>query len=361
MSQANAVSHEFRSGLEFDVAALERYLAAQIDGFGVPVRVRQFPGGQSNPTYRLDTPTASYVLRRKPPGVLLPSAHAIEREYRVMHALAAHTAFPVAKPRLLCEDSAVIGTSFYVMDFMDGRILWDPQLPDVLMNDRRPIFMAMVETLADLHAIDYRGIGLADFGRPEGYVARQVMRWSKQYSADAEAAGRVVAMERLIEWLPRHAPANEPAPALVHGDYRLDNIMFARHTPRVVAVLDWELSTLGDPIADFAYHLMMYRMPSGAVRGLCGADLGALGLPAEQEYVAAYCARRGVSELPSLEYYLAFCMFRLAGICHGIAGRVQRGTAVSPEARKYAAQTTPLAELAWQTAQRAIGSASPNF
>ena len=353
MSHPSAeTTHEFRAGLEFDVAALERYLAAHIADFQAPVRVRQFPGGQSNPTYRLDTPGASYVLRRKPPGVLLPSAHAIEREYRVMHALASHTAFPVAKPRLLCEDSSIIGTAFYVMDFVDGRILWDPQLPELAREDRRAVFTAMVETLADLHAVDYVAIGLADFGRPEGYVARQIVRWSKQYAVDAEVAGRVSAMEQMIEWLPRNAPAIEPAPALVHGDYRLDNMMFARTAPRVVAVLDWELSTLGDPIADFAYHLMMYRMASGGVRGLLGADLEALGLPTEREYVAAYRARRGIDELPSLEYYLAFCMFRLAGICHGIAGRVQRGTAVSPEARRYAAQATPLAELAWQTAQR---------
>lgn len=353
MSHPSAeTTHEFRAGLEFDVAALERYLAAHIADFQTPVRVRQFPGGQSNPTYRLDTPGASYVLRRKPPGVLLPSAHAIEREYRVMHALASHTAFPVAKPRLLCEDSSIIGTAFYVMDFVDGRILWDPQLPELAREDRRAVFTAMVETLADLHAVDYVAIGLADFGRPEGYVARQIVRWSKQYAVDAEVAGRVSAMEQMIEWLPRNAPAVEPAPALVHGDYRLDNMMFARTAPRVVAVLDWELSTLGDPIADFAYHLMMYRMASGGVRGLLGADLEALGLPTEREYVAAYRARRGIDELPSLEYYLAFCMFRLAGICHGIAGRVQRGTAVSPEARRYAAQATPLAELAWQTAQR---------
>lgn len=353
MSFSNAAAtHEFRPGLEFDVIALERHLAGHIEDFQGPIRVRQFPGGQSNPTYRLDTPTASYVLRRKPPGVLLPSAHAIDREYRVMQALASHTGFPVAKPRLLCEDSTVIGTAFYVMDFIDGRILWDPQLPEATKDERRPMFMAMVETLADLHAVDYAAIGLADYGRPEGYVARQIGRWSKQYAVDAEVAGRVPAMERMIDWLPRNAPTIEPAPALIHGDYRLDNMMFARTTPRVVAVLDWELSTLGDPLADFAYHLMMYRMASSGVRGLLGVDLSSLGLPTEHEYVAAYCARRGIGELPSLEYYLSFCMFRLAGICHGIAGRVERGTAVSPEARKYAAQAAPLAELAWRTAQR---------
>lgn len=347
------LEHEFRPGLEFDVAELQRYLTEKIPGFSAPLHVRQFPGGQSNPTYRLDGPGASYVLRRKPPGVLLPSAHAVDREYRVMHALATHTPFPVARPLWLCEDASVIGTAFYVMEFVDGRIFWDPTLPELSREARRPLFIAMVETLADLHAVDYRAIGLADFGKPEGYVARQIARWSKQYAVDAEAAGRVATMERLIDWLPKHLPAVEPAPALVHGDYRLDNMIYDPQALSVRAVLDWELSTLGDPTADFAYHLMKYRMPSGGVRGLLGADLEALGLPTEREYVAAYCSRRGISELLNLEYYLAYCAFRLAGICHGIAGRVQRGTAVSPQARKYAAQVEPLAELAWQIAERA--------
>lgn len=345
-------SHEFRSGLEFDVAMLEQYLQQYLPGFEAPLRVRQFPGGQSNPTYRLDGPHYSYVLRRKPPGVLLPSAHAVDREYRVMHALATYTEFPVAKPLLLCEDPSVIGTAFFVMQYVDGRIFWDPTLPELPRDTRRAAFSSMVDTLADLHAIDYRKIGLADFGRPEGYVARQISRWSKQYVVDAEAAGRIPAMERLIDWLPKNAPTNEPTPSLVHGDYRLDNMMFDPQASRVVAVLDWELSTLGDPIADFAYHLMVYRMPSGGVRGLLGVNFSELGIPNEQEYVARYCARLGLEELPSLEYYMAFCLFRLAGICHGIAGRVQRGTAVSPEAKKYAAQVGPLAELAWQTTER---------
>ncbi|MFM7395853.1 MAG: phosphotransferase family protein [Gammaproteobacteria bacterium] len=345
-------SHEFRSGLEFDVAMLEQYLQQYLPGFEAPLRVRQFPGGQSNPTYRLDGPHYSYVLRRKPPGVLLPSAHAVDREYRVMHALATYTEFPVAKPLLLCEDPSVIGTAFFVMQYVDGRIFWDPTLPELPRDTRRAAFSSMVDTLADLHAIDYRKIGLADFGRPEGYVARQISRWSKQYVVDAEAAGRIPAMERLIDWLPKNAPMNEPTPSLVHGDYRLDNMMFDPQASRVVAVLDWELSTLGDPIADFAYHLMVYRMPSGGVRGLLGVNFSELGIPNEQEYVARYCARLGLEGLPSLEYYMAFCLFRLAGICHGIAGRVQRGTAVSPEAKKYAAQVGPLAELAWQTTER---------
>ena len=348
-----SMSHEFRRGLEFDVERLEEYLKTHLPDFEGPLHVRQFPGGQSNPTYRLDSPRMSYVLRRKPPGVLLPSAHAVDREYRVMHALATHTTFPVAKPLLLCEDTSVIGTTFFLMPYVDGRIFWDPTLPELSRDEREPVFSSMVETLADLHAIDYRKIGLEDYGRPEGYVARQIGRWSKQYAMDADAAGRVPAMERLIEWLPKHAPAKEPAPSLVHGDYRLDNMMFDLGATRVIAVLDWELSTLGDPIADFAYHLMMYRMPSGGVRGLLGVDYVSLGIPDEKEYVRRYCARLGLDGLPTLEYYIAFCLFRLAGICHGIAGRVERGTAVSPEAKKYAAQVNSLAELAWQTASRA--------
>ncbi|MFZ9477493.1 MAG: phosphotransferase family protein [Steroidobacteraceae bacterium] len=346
-----STGHEFRPGLEFDVPALEQYLGANLAGFSAPLRVRQFPGGQSNPTYRLDTPSASYVLRRKPPGQLLPSAHAIEREYRVMLALANHTQFPVGQPLLLCEEPHVIGTAFYVMEHVEGRIFWDPTLPELSREARRPLFVAMAETLADLHSVDYVSIGLADFGKPEGYVARQLARWSKQYTVDASVAGRVDEMERLIDWLARNAPAREQPPALLHGDYRLDNMIFDAQAPRVRAVLDWELSTVGDPLADFAYHLMVYRIASGGVRGLGGVDLAATGLPSEAEYVQIYCRRRGLSELPDLHYYIAYCLFRLAAICHGIAGRVQRGTAVSPQAKLYAAQVGPLAELGWRTAQ----------
>lgn len=342
--------HRFRQGLEFEVEALERYLSENLPEFQSPLQVTQFPGGQSNPTYRVDTRNASYVLRRKPPGNLVPSAHAIEREYRVMLALSMHTQFPVAKPLLFCEETAVIGTAFYLVEFVEGRIFWEPSLPDLSRDARQPIYDAMISTLADLHAIDYRAIGLEDFGRSEGYVARQVARWSKQYVIDSEAAGRIPALEKLIEWLPKNAPLSTSAPTIVHGDYRLDNLMFDRSAPRIGAVLDWELSTIGEPLADFAYHLMIYRMASGGVRGLYGVDLGALGIPSEQQYVAAYCARRGLDDIPDLTYYLAFCMFRLAAICHGIGARVHRGTAVNPEAAKYAAQVEPLAELALQTA-----------
>lgn len=342
--------HHFREGFAFDVEALERYLSGKIADFSSPLRVTQFPGGQSNPTYRLDSQNASYVLRRKPPGNLVPSAHAIEREYRVMSALATHSNFPVATPLVLCKDVGVIGTAFYVVQFVEGRLFWEPALLELSRSERRPIYDAMVSTLAELHAIDYRAVGLGDFGRPEGYVERQVSRWSKQYVVDVEAAGRVQYLEKLIDWLPRNTPDTVSAPTIVHGDYRLDNLMFHQHEPRIVAVLDWELSTIGDPIADFAYHLMAYRMASGGVRGLFGKDLQELGLPLEREYVEAYCVKRGLDDIPHLNYYLAFCMFRLAAICHGIAGRAKRGTAVSPEAKKYAAQVEPLAELAWRTA-----------
>jgi aminoglycoside phosphotransferase (APT) family kinase protein len=345
------MQHEFRPGLEFDVGALERHFAAHLPRHAGALRVRQFPGGQSNPTYLVESPGGAVVLRRKPPGVLLPSAHAVDREHRVLAALARDGHVPVARPLLMCDDAAVIGTPFYVMERLQGRVFWDPTLPELPREDRRAVFDAMGATLATLHNLDPAAIGLADFGRAEGYVARQVARWSKQYFGDVEAAGRVESMERVIEWLPRHAPATEPPAAVVHGDYRLDNLMFAQDAPRVIGVLDWELSTIGNPHADFAYHLMMYRMPPVSVGALLGQDLEALGLPAEQEYVADYCARRGLREVPDLGYYMAFCLFRMAGILHGIRGRVQRGTAVSPQAKRYAAAVETVADLAWRQAQ----------
>jgi aminoglycoside phosphotransferase (APT) family kinase protein len=348
-------THEFRPGFEFDVAALARWLEARIDGFRGPLNVKQFSGGQSNPTYLLQAPTARYVLRRKPPGVLLPSAHAIEREFRVMQALGTSTDVPVPCMLALCEDAAVIGTAFYVMQHVEGRILWNPALPDVSREERSAIFTGMVTALARLHAVVPAQVGLGDFGRAEGYVARQVARWGKQYRGDLDAAGRVDSMERLIEWLPAHLPAHEPAAAIVHGDFRIDNLIFDPTQPRVLAILDWELSTLGDPFADFAYHLMMYRLNIEAIPGLASADLAGLGLPSEREYVARYCAQRGIAEVPNLDFYLAFCMFRLAGIFHGIRARVTRGTAVSAQARKYAGDVEAVADLAWRQAQGGAG------
>jgi aminoglycoside phosphotransferase (APT) family kinase protein len=344
--------HEFRPGLEFDAGALATHLGGKLPGFAEPLVVRQFPGGQSNPTYLLTTPARRYVLRRKPPGALLPSAHAVEREYRVTAALAAHTDVPVARPLLLCEDAAVIGTPFYVMEHVDGRIFWDPTLPELTREQRAAHFGAMNDAIATLHGVDPVAAGLADFGRPDAYVARQIARWSKQYLAD-EAAGRNPLMDLLIEWLPAHLPPREPAAAVVHGDFRIDNLIFHPREPRVIAIMDWELSTLGDPHADFAYHLMMYRMSNASIPGLLGRDVAALGLPSEHEYVGAYCRRRGIASLPDLDFHLAFCMFRLAAIFHGIRGRVARGTAVSPQARRYAAEVEGMAALAWQQAQRA--------
>ncbi|MEY3713472.1 MAG: hypothetical protein RL321_1092 [Pseudomonadota bacterium] len=348
--------HHFRPGLEFDVNALEIYLKKAIDGFSGIDRVTQFSGGQSNPTYRVDAQLSgrshSFALRRKPPGVLVPSAHAIEREYRIMHALQG-TGFPVAKTWALCEDISIIGTAFYVMDCLDGRIFWDPSLPELNPQERRPVFTSMAETLADLHRVDVHSVGLADYGKAEGYVARQVARWSKLYLADIEVAGRVPAMERLIEWLPTNAPAVEPAPTLVHGDFRIDNMVFAKDEPQVLGVLDWELSTIGNPEADFAYNFMMYRVPSAAIPGLMNIDLEKQGLPSEREYIDLYCQRRGIAGIPALDYYVAFCMFRLAGIFHGIRGRLARGTAVSPKAKEYAGNVELMSELAWQQVERA--------
>ncbi len=344
--------HEFRPGLEFDVDSLRAYLSRHLEGFEGSPQVRQFPGGQSNPTYLLTTEARRYVLRRKPPGNLLPSAHAVDREYRVMRALSDHTRVPVARPLVLCQDATVIGTDFFVMEHVEGRILWNPALPEVPVEDRAAHYAAMLDAIAGLHAIVPEAIGLGDFGRPENYVARQVARWSKQYLAD-EQAGRDAAMDQLVEWLPRHLPQTEPPPAVVHGDFRLDNLILHPTEPRVVAIMDWELSTIGDPLADFAYHLMTYRMSSASVQGLLGCDLEALGVPSEEAYVRAYCDRRGLKGVPNLDFYMAFCMFRLAAIFHGIRGRVARGTAVSPQAQKYAAEVEAMAKAAWAQAERA--------
>lgn len=341
---------EVRAQHRFDEARLLAWMQAQVEGFKGPLTVQQFKGGQSNPTYKLITPKQNYVLRRKPPGQLLASAHAVDREYRVITAL--HGAgFPVAKTFGLCTDESVIGTWFYVMDCVDGRVIWDTSFPDVPREQRRAYFDAMNATLAQLHTLDYAAIGLADYGKAGNYFERQIGRWSKQYLAD-EPAGRVPAMDRLVEWLPAHIPPGDDA-SLVHGDYRSDNMIFHPTEPRVLAVLDWELSTLGHPLADFTYHLMMYRMPPGITAGLVGADLAALGIPSEAEYVAAYCQRTGRSGIEHLSFYLAFNMFRLAAILHGIRGRVVRGTAASTHAKQMASFVEPLAEMAWKQAQDA--------
>ena len=346
-SAQNQGTREVRAAHRFDVARLESWMAGEVEGFSGPLEIEQFKGGQSNPTYKLTTPRRSYVLRRKPPGKLLPGAHAVDREYRVITALGAQ-GFPVARSYGLCLDEAVIGTTFYVMEMVEGRIFWDPAFTELSAAERPAYFDAMNATIAELHGIDPEAAGLGDYGKPGNYFARQIGRWSRQYLEDVEA-GRIGAMDRLVEWLPDHIPADEPRPRIIHGDFRCDNMIFHPTEPRVLAVLDWELSTLGHPLADFSYHLMMYRMPDA----LAGCDLAALNIPSEPDYVAAYCRRTGRSGIPDLDFYMAFNLFRLAGIVHGIKGRMLRGTASSAHAAEMVERLEPLAELAWAQAAKA--------
>jgi aminoglycoside phosphotransferase (APT) family kinase protein len=348
--ELNSGVGEIRAGLGFDEGALTEWLAANVAGFRGPLTVRQFNGGQSNPTYKLETPGQTYVLRRKPPGLLLKSAHAVDREYKVMTALHA-AGFPAPRTFGLCTDDAVIGTWFYVMDCVDGRIIWDTTFPDASRDDRPKYFDAMNATIAQLHSFDPAAIGLGDFGKPGNYFARQIGRWSQQYLDDADA-GRCAAMDRLVEWLPAHIPSGDEV-SVVHGDYRCDNMIFHATEPKVLAVLDWELSTLGHPLADFSYHLMMYRMPPSLTAGLTGVDLAALNIPDEAAYTAAYCRRTGRDGIANMDFYVAYNMFRLAAILHGIQGRVVRGTAASAHAKASGAGVAPLAELAWEQAVKA--------
>lgn len=339
---------EVREQHRFDESSLLNWMKNNVDGFSGPLSIEQFKGGQSNPTYKLITPGRSYVMRRKPPGQLLKSAHAVDREHRVITAL--HGAgFPVARTYGLCTDESVIGTWFYVMDCVEGRVIWDTSFPDVPKAERAAYFDAMNATLAQLHTIDHEKIGLSDYGKTGNYFERQIGRWSKQYLAD-EAAGRVADMDKLVEWLPAHIPAGDES-TIVHGDFRCDNMIFHPSEPRVLAVLDWELSTLGHPLADFTYHLMMYRMPPGITAGLVGTDLAAAGIPSEKEYVARYCERTGRDGIENLSFYLSFNMFRLAAILHGIKGRVARGTAASAHAKQMASFVEPLAEMALKQTQ----------
>ncbi|MGZ5835598.1 MAG: phosphotransferase family protein [Xanthobacteraceae bacterium] len=344
---------EVAEPLRFDATRLEEYLGTHVNDFTGPLTVRQFKGGQSNPTYLLETPARKYVLRRKPPGKLLPSAHAVDREFRVISALHAQH-FPVARPYLLCEDASVIGTAFYVMAHVEGRVIWEPDMPGATPAERAATYDAMNATLAQLHAFDPAAIGLSDFGRGENYVARQVERWSKQYRASETK--RIDEMESLIAWLPQHLPPQGPV-RLVHGDYRLDNVILDHTAPRVLAVLDWELSTLGDPLADFSYHLMQWHMPRsdiGADTGsLVGCDLAALGIPSLVSYVDTYVARTGLDPQPHLTFYLAYNFFRLAAIVQGIVGRVRDGTATSEHAAARVHMVRPLAEKAWEFATAA--------
>lgn len=335
----------------FDEAALGAWMAATIADFEGPLSIHQFKGGQSNPTYRLSTPTRNYVLRRKPPGQLAEGAHAIEREARILSALGT-VDFPVPHVHGLCEDASVIGTAFYVMDLVEGRIFWDATLPDVPAEQRPAYFNAMADTLARLHQVDFRAIGLEDYGRADGYVARQVKRWTRQYRADLAEAGEEANLEALIDWLPQHMPADD-APSIVHGDFRIDNMIFHPTEPRIVAVLDWELSTIGQPIADFAYNMMMYRIPPTMLTGLVGADLDALNLPSEAEYVDRYRRARGLKAVNDLGYYVAFNLFRLAAIFHGIKARIARGTASSAHAQDMIATLPIFSTIALQQAREA--------
>ncbi|MGD1955035.1 MAG: phosphotransferase [Sphingomonadales bacterium] len=342
-----------REAHAFDVGALETYMRAHVEGFAGPLEVEQFKGGQSNPTFKLITPNKKYVLRRKPPGKLLKGAHAVDREYKVITALGT-TGFPVAKTYALCTDDAVIGTWFYIMDCVEGRIFWDTAFPEVDVAARPQYFDAMNQAMADLHMADYKALGLEDYGRPGNYFARQISRWSRQYVEDPEA-GKFEEMDRLVDWLPENIPAGEEV-SIVHGDYRCDNMIFHPTEPKVLAVLDWELSTLGHPLADFSYHLMMYRMPPVGTTGLVGNDLEAMNIPSEDAYLKAYCKRTGRDGVPArdMDFYIAYNLFRLGAIVHGIQGRVVRGTAASEHARQMGAMTEPLAKLAWAQAEKAM-------
>ncbi|AYX27525.1 phosphotransferase enzyme family protein [Burkholderia pseudomallei] len=339
----------------FDVDALAAWLAKHVGGFAGPLAVEQFKGGQSNPTFKLVTPARSYVLRAKPAPAakLLPSAHAIEREYRVMAALAG-TGVPVAPMLAHCDDESVIGRAFYVMAFVDGRVLWDPSLPGMTPAERGRHYDEMNRVIAALHSIDPQAVVLADYGKPGNYLARQIARWSKQYLASETEP--IDAMRRLIDWLPQHLrpeSGRDARVSIVHGDYRLDNLIFDAHAPRVLAVLDWELSTLGDPLADFAYHCMAWHVAPERFRGIAGLDLRSLGIPDEAQYVARYCERTGLTMPENWNFYLAYNMFRIAAILQGIMKRVADGTASSAQALDAGRRARPMAELAWRYAQHA--------
>ncbi len=334
----------------FDEVRLEHYLTDRMPGFRGPLKIRQFVGGQSNPTYMLETPAARFVMRKKPPGTLLQSAHQVEREFRIIKALAA-TDVPVPRVHLLCEDTGVIGTAFFVMDFVAGRIMRDPFMPDSSPDERAACYDSMNDVLARLHKVDFRAVGLGDYGRPAAYVARQVARWSKQY--ELSKTEEIPEMDRLIEWLTLHIPAGDET-TIAHGDYRIENIIFDPDEPRVVAVLDWELSTLGHPLGDLGWACRPYHCPPGidGVLSFQGVDLKSLGIPSEDEFVASYCKRVGRTAVPDLMFFVAFSFFRAAAIAQGIAMRAKIGTASAPDAAERGARARLMAEIGWEVAQK---------
>ncbi len=351
-------TREVAESHRFDEAALAQYLHDHLPGFQGPLKVEMFKGGQSNPTYKLITPSRTYVMRAKPGPVakLLPSAHAIEREFRVMKAL--HTVqFPVPEMFVLCEDESVIGRAFFVMEFKAGRVLWEQSLPGMEPEQRRALYLELNRVMALMHTVDVNAVGLSDYGKPGNYFDRQIGRWSKQYVASI--TDPIPEMDRLMEWLPANVPAlarDESRVSIVHGDYRLDNVMFDAQEPRIIAVLDWELSTLGHPLADFSYHCMAWHISPGEFRGIGGLDHAKLGIPNEREYIELYCSHTGFTTPEELQrdwnFYLAYNAFRLSAILQGIAKRVQLGTASNAQAAKSAAGARPLAELAWKFAQK---------
>lgn len=349
--QLNTGTDDVREGLQFDVGRLADYMTSHVESFHGPLEVRQFRGGQSNPTYLLQAESGRYVLRRKPPGKLLKSAHAVDREFRVISALYGAD-FPVPRPYVLCADDAVIGTMFYIMECVEGRIFWELDLPGSDPDERQAIYDSANETIAQLHSFDYEALGLEDFGKPGNYFGRQISRWSGQYRASE--TGAIADMDSLIEWLPENIPDDESA-SIVHGDFRLDNMIIHPEEPKVIAVLDWELSTIGHPLADFTYHLMSWQMPEIGIgsTGLRDKDLPALGIPAEEDYAQLYCERTGrIGGIANRDFYSAFNFFRLAAILQGIAGRVRDGTAASAHAGQAERAVEPLAALGWQFATR---------
>ena len=349
----------------FDTGALTAWLETNLAGFHGPLSVEMFKGGQSNPTYKLLTPSQNYVMRAKPGPVakLLPSAHAVEREFAVMKGLGG-TDVPVPRMHCLCEDESIIGRAFYVMECMEGRVLWDQALPGMTPSQRGEIYDEMNRVIAALHSVKFAERGLAGYGKPGNYFDRQIGRWSKQYKASADGVGPmsqpIPEMEKLVEWLPQNIPAaarDVGMVSIVHGDFRLDNLMFHPTEPRVIAVLDWELSTLGHPLADFSYHCMSWHIPHSNARGIAGLDYQALGIPTEEDYIRRYCERTGLTTPQALKadwnFYMAYNLFRIAAILQGIAKRVEAGTASSAQAAASGAGARPMAELAWQFAQKA--------